>query len=185
MKKNNQPILPIVVLIAALTWTSLARAQQTGTDAETTPAQQALINEMKAMTWLKDTTITLPDSHARLVLPNGHSAVSGRDAKRLDQLINGTSRESDDEAQVVSSDLRYQVNFAFFKGGYVDEGDWYTLDPSKIRNYSPRLLRQNRIASDTADCGSQGARTGRSGRPAETRPGKPRHIFCRRRHTSA
>jgi len=132
MKKNNQPILPIVVLIAALTWTSLARAQQTGTDAETTPAQQALINEMKAMTWLKDTTITLPDSHARLVLPNGHSAVSGRDAKRLDQLINGTSRESDDEAQVVSSDLRYQVNFAFFKGGYVDEGDWYTLDPSKI-----------------------------------------------------
>src|SRR5271165_3043769 len=77
--------------------------------------------------------------------------------------------------------------------GKIIYASWYQIigynDAVEInrywRNYSPRLLRQNRIASDTADCGSQGARTGRSGRPAETRPGKPRHIFCRRRHTSA
>jgi uncharacterized membrane-anchored protein len=135
MKKNDHPSLAAIVLIATLAFTTSARAQgQTRTEAgtPTTAAEEAVASEIRQMTWFKDTTVTLPESHAKLVLPNGHIAVLGQDAKRLDQINNGTSEKSFDEAEVLSSDFQYHTAFAFSPSGYVDESDWNTLDPTAL-----------------------------------------------------
>ena len=86
------------------------------------------------MQWYNNTTVTLQNSHGRLVIPEGYSAILAHDAQRMDEIINGkmSANEAPSEAAVFSSDLKAETDFDFVQAGYVSEDDWETLNPTEL-----------------------------------------------------
>lgn len=111
MKKKGQSIIAAAAIFAALVVVVAAsRAEDAKSD--------AIANEIEQMTWFKNTTVTLPNSHGKLVIPDSYAAILGHDAKRLDEIINGKSSQKGSEATVLSSDLKAQTDFDFVQSGY-------------------------------------------------------------------
>jgi uncharacterized membrane-anchored protein len=131
-----------IALVCISTTVSLAQEPQA-------PLRNAEVfkREMQQMKWYVNTTITLPASNARLVVPNNYGAILGHDAQRLDEIVNGRSAEnaSTSEAAVLSGDMKAQTDFTFVKSGYISDDDWNTLDANALlRSVSEQTEDQNK-----------------------------------------
>ncbi|MDQ6703653.1 MAG: DUF2167 domain-containing protein [Pseudomonadota bacterium] len=135
--KKQMPILAAMIFTAFLLASAIlatAPAQENKASETDTSGQagNSIRKEISEMKWFKNTTATLPQSHGRLVIPDSYSAILGHDAIRFNELINGKSSNSIDEASVISSDFKALTNFQFFDSGYVDEGDWESLNATEL-----------------------------------------------------
>ena len=124
MKNKHFLIAAATILIALLVLAAPARAQDAKSD--------AIAKEIEQMTWLENTTVTLPDSHGRLIIPDDYAAIVGHDALRMLEITNGKPSNKKSEANVFSSDLKAQIDFDFIGTGYVSEDDWNTFDPKAL-----------------------------------------------------
>lgn len=111
---------------------AIAAALLATTPALANPAQDEQAYEIQHMQWFKNTSVTLPISHGRLVIPQGYGGVLGHDAARMDEIENGKTNIGVPEAAIFSKDVKSQVDFDFVSTGYIPDDDAGSIDPATL-----------------------------------------------------
>jgi uncharacterized membrane-anchored protein len=109
--------------------------------------EEQRITEIKAMHWIKQGLVTLPDSKGSVALPSGYAAVVGPEAQRLSFLMDALS-DDHVEAIVVNASNSDEVVFNYFNDGFVNADDWGKVD-------AEAMLNSIKESTDQANLGRQ------------------------------
>jgi uncharacterized membrane-anchored protein len=93
------------------------------------------VDEMLRMPWVNNREIMLAESNGKIAIPHDYRAISGKDANRFSELVNGKPddpSEGPSPEAVAVTRCGDTVYFEYSDSGYVDDSDFDSLNPATL-----------------------------------------------------